>query len=592
MAPRKKTKPKAAKSRKRAVKPKPPIISKPKPSARAETKVKVAVRAPTKAQKKVSRKVRPKAAPSRGLMETLGADRAVVELGKKVAEVEKVRAPKEFDEYCTFELPRGYKELERYWISKPFAWSAILYSPEQNERLYYLVEPSLTPGEKTALEMLHEHLLDRLTYDERVKDRDQAIEARVNDLLREYRVKLSADSIKKIMYYLKRNYIGYGKIDALFHDPNIEDISCDGLNVPIFVYSRRYQNLRTNLSFNDVNELDLFVVGLVERAGKQISLGKPTIDATLPDGYRLQATLGTEVTTRGSSFSIRKYFEEPFTPVDLLSYGTFSSDMLAYLWLATENKKSVVVAGGTASGKTSTLNAFSTFIWPDAKIISIEDTRELALYQENWVPSVTRPAPGERAIDMYDLLRQGLRQRPEVIIVGEIRGKEALTMFQAMTTGHTVYATMHAGSIQEMVHRLEGEPINVPHHMISSLDIICLQLLTYFRDQRVRRNQMIVEITGTDPTSGALRTNRVFERNPLTDSFDRVGESKVLRDIAKERGWSALDLEKELKQRRAVLEYMVKNNIHRLTEVAAIFRRYYFEPEKVMEQISAGKLKI
>jgi len=514
------------------------------------------------------------------------------ELGEKLSISERVGAPKEFSDYCTFELPPGYQELERYWVTRPLVWVAILYSPERNERMYSLVEPSLTPGEKTTLQMLHSHLLDRLVYDERIKDRDKMLQMKTNELLREYGIGLPPKSIKKLLYYLKRNYIGYGKLDGIFRDPNIEDISCDGLNVPIFIYSRRYQSLRTNLVFSDSNELDLYTIRLVEKAGKQISLGKPTIDASLPEGYRLQATLGTEVTTRGSSFSIRKYAEEPFTPVDVLSYGTFSVEMLAYLWLGTENKKNLIIVGGTASGKTSTLNALSMFIWPDAKIVSIEDTRELALYQENWVPSIVKLGAADRAIDMYELLRTALRQRPEVIIVGEVRGKEALTMFQAMSTGHTCYSTMHAGSIQEMVHRLEGEPINVPHHMLAALDIVCLQLLTYYRDQRVRRNQSIVEIAGIDPSTGSLRTNRIFERNPLTDEFERVGESNVLREIARERGWSAIELERELRRRQEVLSFLLKNNVRRLHEVAAVFRQYYFEPEKVMEQLTTGKLKI
>jgi len=519
-------------------------------------------------------------------------DTVLDELGEKISINERIGAPKEFSEYCTFDLPPGYQELERYWITRPLVWVGVLYSPERNERMYYLVEPSLTPGEKSTLQMLHDHLLDRLVYDERIKDRDKLLQSKMNELLREYGIALTTKSLRKLHYYLKRNYIGYGKLDGIFRDPNIEDISCDGLNVPLFIYSRRYQSLRTNLVFTDTNELDLYTIRLVEKAGKQISLGKPTIDASLPEGYRLQATLGTEVTTRGSSFSIRKYAEEPFTPVDVLSYGTFSVEMLAYLWLCTENKKNLIIVGGTASGKTSTLNALSMFIWPDAKIVSIEDTRELALYQENWVPSIVKLGAGDRAIDMYELLRQALRQRPEVIIVGEVRGKEALTMFQAMSTGHTCYSTMHAGSIQEMVHRLEGEPINVPHHMLAAMDIVCLQLLTYYRDQRVRRNQSIVELAGIDPSTGSLRTNRIFERNPLTDEFERVGESNVLREVAKERGWSAIELERELRRRQEVLSFLLKNNVRRLHEVAAVFRQYYFEPDKVLEQLAAGKLKI
>ncbi|MDI6820512.1 MAG: ATPase, T2SS/T4P/T4SS family [Candidatus Hodarchaeaceae archaeon] len=690
-------------------------------------------------------------------LEALQADSALEELQQRLEARQEVEALKAFEEYTTFEPPKGYQEVERYWIAKPYAWAAILFDPEKNERLYYLVEPTLTPFEKTVLETLHEHLLDRLSYDETMKDRDVIIKNKALELLDEYGVSLDEKSVNKVLYYLKRNYIGYGKIDSILKDPRIEDISCDGVDIPIFLYHRDHQNIRTNLVFKDAEELDLFVIRIVERAGRQISLGRPTVDAALPEGYRVQATIGTEITTRGSSFSIRKYTEEPFTPVDLILHGTFSPEMLAYLWLATENKKNIMVVGGTASGKcvagdtkvllansrleemrslageafkrgqvmetedgwfvtdtdlkvfsmgpdlkiapvkvskvwkrrapdflykvrtrsgkeitvtpehpfftmdggvverradelevgmkiataeiasgdrgpclaspevfwdeianvkrikptdpwvydltvdsthnfvangiiahnTCTLNALSLFIPPDAKIVSIEDTRELTFYQDNWLASVTRDARGERAIDMYDLLRQALRQRPEVLIVGEVRGKEALTLFQAMSTGHSCYSTAHAGSIQEMVHRLEGEPINVPHHMLTALDIVCLQLLTYHRDKRVRRNQTIVEVLGVDPLSGALRTNRIFDRNPITDQFERIGNSQVLLEIARERGWSAIELERELKNRRRVLEYLAKNNMRRIGEVSAIIRQYYFDPAKVMEQIKS-----
>jgi flagellar protein FlaI len=332
-------------------------------------------------------------------------------------------------------------------------------------------------------------------------------------------------------------------------------------------------------------ELDLFIGRLVERAGKSISLGKPTVDATLPQGYRLQATMGKEITTKGSTFTIRKYREQPFTPVDLVKYRTFSPEMLAYLWLAAENKRNIVIVGGTASGKTCTLNAVSLFMPPDAKIVSIEDTRELQLYQENWVAAVTRPAYGEKAITMYDLLPNALRQRPEIIIVGEVRGPEALSLFQAMTTGHTSYSTMHAGSIKEMVFRLEGEPINVPHHMLASLDIVCIQLLSHVKDARVRRNQSILEIGGVDPESGALKTNRLFERDPVTDKFEMLGDSIVMGEIMRERGWSALRLKKELDNRVKVLEYLAEHNISTIDEVSKIIRQYYFDPEKVMKEI-------
>ena len=525
---------------------------------------------------------------SKPALESLGVDKELTELQEKLATGKD--AGEEFEEYATFEAPGGYQEQARYWIVKPFAWVSILFNPERNERLYYLIEPSLTPMEKTVLETLHEHLLDRLTYDEAMKDRDAILRSKATELLNEYGISIDEDVIKKLLYYIKRNYIGYGRIDAFLKDPRIEDISCDGPGVPIFLYHQDYQNIRTSIGYEDPMELDLFVGRLVERAGKQISLGKPTVDATMPEGFRLQATIGREVTTRGSTFTIRKYREEPFTPVDLIKFRTFSSEMLAYLWLAAENKKNIMIVGGTASGKTCTLNAISLFMPPDAKIVSIEDTRELSLYQENWVAAVTRPAYGEKAITMYDLLVQALRQRPEIIIVGEVRGPEALSLFQAMTTGHTSYSTMHAGSIQEMVYRLEGEPINVPHHMLSSLDVVCIQLLTHFKETRVRRNQSVVEIVGVDRETGALRTNHLFERDQITDKFEMVGNSLVMAEIMRERGWGTIKLEEELENRRRVLEYLVAKDIRGIEEVSQVIRQYHFEPEKVMKLVDRAKI--
>ncbi|MDK2796230.1 MAG: archaeal flagellar protein FlaI, partial [Archaeoglobaceae archaeon] len=218
----------------------------------------------------------------------------------------------------------------------------------------------------------------------------------------------------------------------------------------------------------------------------------------MPDGSRIQLTLGKEVTDHGSTFTIRKFREEPVTPVDLIAWKTFSAEQMAYLWLCIENKKSLIFAGGTASGKTTSMNAISLFIPRRAKIVTIEDTRELMLPHENWIPAVTRDAfHGEKGkIDMYDLLRAALRQRPEYIIVGEVRGREALTLFQAMTTGHTTYSTLHADSVSGAIHRLENPPIEVPRAMLEALNIISVQAQTYVNDRRVRRNIEIAEIVG------------------------------------------------------------------------------------------------
>jgi flagellar protein FlaI len=378
-----------------------------------------------------------------------------------------------------------------------------------------------------------------LTDEEMGLDRTEILLDKMDELIRDYGLTLDKTSLFKLQYYLVRNYIGWSRIDALMKDPNLEDISCDGTNVPLFLYHRRYRNIKTNIFF-EAEELNNLAITLAQRSGKHISAGTPMIDATLPEGSRLQLTLGTEVTTRGTSFTIRKFRAEPFSPVELMEYQTYSADMLVYFWMAIENNKSLLFIGGTASGKTSSLNAVSLFIPPMSKVVSIEDTREITLEHENWIASVTREAlsEGGNAITMFDLLRAAMRQRPEYILVGEVRGSEAQTLFQAMNTGHTTFSTMHAGSVDAAIHRLESEPLNVPRNMVQALNIISVQALVFRGRERVRRAQEIVEIAGIDPNTGNLRVNNVFEYDPVRDTFSFTARSQVYADIAARRGWT------------------------------------------------------
>ena len=336
-------------------------------------------------------------------------------------------------------------------------------------------------------------------------------------------------------------------------DIHIEDISCDGTGIPLFLYHRKYRNIKTNIRF-EYDVLNSLAITLAQRSGKHISTGSPMLDATLPDGSRLQLTLGTEVTTRGTSFTIRKFREEPYSPIELMEYGTFSADQLVYFWLAIENNKSFIFIGGTASGKTTSLNAVSLFIPPVSKVVSIEDTREITLFHDNWIASVTRDSmtEGGNAITMFDLLKSAMRQRPEYILVGEVRGPEAQTLFQAMNTGHTTFSTMHAGSVDAAIHRLESEPLNVPRNMVQALNIISVQGLIYRGTERVRRVQEIVEIAGIDPATGNLRVNNVFMYDPIHDRFAYTGRSQVFNDIAEKRGWTRDQLDVEINVRKKV----------------------------------------
>jgi len=500
--------------------------------------------------------------------------------------------PEKFGELVSFKGKTGYIEKERYWVNQPFAFILILYNDQKKEHLYYTVEPELSTFEQMVLETLYENILDTLTlYDTSDQNKATILENKTLELIDGYSIQIDMVSIHKILYYIKRDYIGYERIDPIMKDPNIEDISCDGSNIPIFVYHRKYQNIKTDLSF-EAEKLDSFVMKLAQCCEKQISIGDPLINSTLPDGSRLNASLGKEVTFRGSTFTIRKFKEHAFTPADLIKHGTYSSDILAYLWLAVENGKSILFAGATAAGKTSALNAISLFIPSMAKIISIEDTHELVLHHLNWIGSVTRESfsknTSAREIDMYELLRQALRQRPEYIIVGEIRGKEAMTLFQAMNTGHTTYSTMHADSINTVISRLEGDPINVPRVMIQALDILCIQMLVQIEGtkegKRVRRMDSMIEFTGIDAQTQDLRFNEVFSLDMKSDTFRISGRSYVLESIMVRYSWDEKRLKSELDNRRILLEYMVKKDMDEF-EIVSLIQNYYVDPQSTMERV-------
>ena len=499
--------------------------------------------------------------------------------------------PSVHGDFVEFSPPEGWRVVEEYWVQEPFSKVYIIYNDDLQDYKYIIAEPELNPVETEILNTLAFNLrfvLEIKDVEEFEKKRvvkEEILKEAVNDLIEDMRIDIDTSSYFKIVYYIVRDFIYYGKLTPLMMDRSLEDISCNGYNKPVFVFHRNYTNLETNLKFSE-DELDSLIIRLAQMSGKHISIAEPMVDAALPDGSRIQMTLGKEVTDHGSTFTIRKFREEPVTPVDLIVWRTFSSEEMAYLWLCIENKKSLIFAGGTASGKTTSMNAISLFIPRKSKIVTIEDTRELMLPHENWIPSVTREAFGEKGvIDMYDLLRAALRQRPEYIIVGEVRGREAMTLFQAMATGHTTYSTLHADSVNGVIHRLESPPIEVPRPMLEALDIISIQAQTYVGDRRVRRNIEIAEIVSLDPHTKMLRTTTVFQWDSVKDEHLMIGHSKALEEIRKSRGWSVSELQEELERRRLILEFMVEHNIRDFREVSNIIHTYQTKPEKVLKKM-------
>ncbi len=492
--------------------------------------------------------------------------------------------PRRHGRLVSFDGLDGYEEIDRYWVDAPFTFISINYDADAQEHLYYVVEPELSDVERRLLDKLYEDIRDPLLYRDDVESNPEvALREELRERLEEYGVAIDEESFYRLFYYLYRSFQGYGKLDPLMYDPHIEDISCDGPGLPVFVYHDDYTDIETNVIY-ETDELNNFVIQLAQRSGRHISVSDPVLSTTLPDGSRIELALGEEVTPKGSAFTIRKYADEPFTPIDLLNYGTFDLRMLAYLWLAIENNRSLIFAGGTAAGKTTSMNAVSMFIPPRSKVLTIEDTRELSLYHDNWLSAVTREGMGEGDITMYDLLRSALRHRPEYIVVGEVRGEEAITLFQAMNTGHTTFSTMHADSVQTVINRLENEPINVPRPMVTSLDVLCVQVLGRSGDERVRRAKTLAEIEGIDQRTGELDYSNTYNWRATEDEFSE-SNSEMLEEIREERGWSQSDLLHEMRNRRRFLRYLQQEDITDYRRFTAMVNKYYADAEQVMDRI-------
>ncbi len=474
-----------------------------------------------------------------------------------------------------------------------FAYAHIVWDDKEKVLIYRVIEPELDPDTSRKLEKIKSLITERIDVDfTRLTEKEaiKYLDHQLEKTIRFYDIKLTPKQKETIKYYIHRDFIGLEKIEPLMRDPNIEDISCDGVNIPIYVYHRNpmYGSLKTNIVFKSHEELDGFVMKLAQRCGRAVSVAEPLLDGTLPDGSRVQATYGKDIARRGSSFTIRKFRREPLTPTDLLNFGTADEEMLAYLWLAIEYGKSILVAGPTAAGKTSFLNALSLFIRPEAKIVSIEDTAELKLPHENWLPQVSREGFGPRRVgevSMFDLLKASLRQRPDYIIVGEVRGKEAYVLFQQMATGHAGMSTIHADSIEAVINRLKTPPINLPPSLVQSLDILVIMARQRIKGRYVRRVKQIVEIVGYDLVKDFPIINEVYKWIPAEDKFKYTGKSHVLAEIRSVMGISKDEIAKEIYIRAKILKWMRDHNVRDYRKVAETISEYYASPQKLLKRL-------
>jgi flagellar protein FlaI len=384
------------------------------------------------------------------------------------------------------------------------------------------------------------------------------------------RLKLSSKNLKVVKYLMVRDKLGMGMLEPMIRDTNIEDISCSGLGA-LFIEHKVFNSLRTAYEFTTHEELDEFVLRLSERIKKPVTFRNPIVDATLPDGSRINIVYGGDVSKRGSNFTIRKFSETPISILELTGFGTLDYMMAAYLSIVIGEGMNLFVSGETASGKTTLLNAITVFIDPNAKIVSIEDTPELQVPHPNWIREVTRVAkPGEEGsgIDMFDLLRAALRQRPNEIIIGEIRGEEGLIAFQAMQTGHSCMATFHAASVEKLIQRLTGSPISVPKTYIDNLNVVVIQSAVKLPNGKTgRRALSISEIISYDSVDGTFSFAEIFRWDPVNDTFEFVGDANsylLEQKIAPKRGippHKKREIYSVLRRRARVLEKLNESGV-------------------------------
>jgi flagellar protein FlaI len=399
-------------------------------------------------------------------------------------------------------------------------------------------------------------------------------------LFRGPKIKLTEEEMAAIRYLLLRDKVGMGILEPLVLDTNIEDITCSGLG-PIYVEHKVFKALKSAIIFDEFEDLDAFLRRVSERINKPVTYRRPIVDATLPDGSRINIVYGSEVSKRGSNFTIRKFSTTPMSILDILEGGGLDYRMAAYLSIVLEEGMNLFVSGETASGKTTVLNAITIFLTPDAKIVTIEDTPELQIPHPNWTREVVRGAAEEGAsVGMFDLLKAALRQRPNAILIGEIRGEEGNIAFQAMQTGHTVMATFHAATVEKLIQRLTGSPIDVPRSYVDNLNVVVICSAVKLPNGKTGRRMLSVsELFGYDPVTESFSFAEVFHWDSVTDTHEFTGymNSYLLENkICTKRGIPQSKrriIYQELERRAKILEKLHRSGIKDFYELYSVLAK-------------------
>lgn len=462
---------------------------------------------------------------------------------------------------------------------------------------YNVFKQKYSSEEKLLLSELRENLVDlAISSDESLQVNEDKL---LNDIKNFLFAKLANNSqnntisneyLDNLARKLFQDLVGYGEIDPLIRDDNLEEIMVIGIDKPVFVYHREYGMMKTNILFKDAGEVMNLIDSIARQINRRIDQESPILDGRLPDGSRVNATI-PPISADGPSMTIRKFKRDPLTIIDLINSKTISVELAAFFWLCFDGlgvkSANAIISGGTSSGKTTTLNALSSFINPKERIITIEDTLELQIPHEHVIRMETRPPNVENRgeLTMNDLVKNSLRQRPDRIIVGEVRGSEAITLFTALNTGHSGFGTLHSNDARETITRLTNAPMSVPNIMISAIDFIIMQNRIYMSDGvSFRRINEVAEVSGIE--EGVIQLNKIFEWDPQSDTIKNVGiTSKTLTEIANVSGNSLNSLYDEIKNREIVLQHMVNQNIRSIRDVSTVLEMYYLDSQKVLNRI-------
>jgi flagellar protein FlaI len=517
-------------------------------------------------------------------------------LGVQLDKVAKHIDTIETNSWSLGKIPEGYKSLQRYALIPPFCYVTILQNVEYSDLVYNVDELFLNQDEVKIYYSIKELLEKQIDSPRMVDDLETGFMSEVTKLLKEHFVgnKTQPVMLEKVKYYLKRDILGLGIIDPLFQDPFIEDITCGGPNKPVYIYHRRYEGLRTNVVFRDAEFLDGYLMKIVHRAGKHISAAHPIVDASLPGNHRLAALYKKEVTTMGSSFTIRKFREDPITVVDLINSDTLDIDMAAYIWLLLDNKKSLMVIGSTGGGKTTILNAATGLINPSYKIFSVEDTAEINIPHENWFSLVSRASFGlesQGEVSMFDLLKSGMRHRPDYMLVGEIRGEEAYVLFQALATGHGGMATMHADDSEAAIRRLMQKPMDIPAAYVPLMNcIINIKRVKLAADASGKSSKKIMTRRVTEVTEliSSTSVRNVFSWDPHHDGYlDNLNKSYQLPKIAEDTGLDMEDVTTDLARRKTILTWLVNRGTRDYKSVSKVIGMFNQDADRLMAKVES-----